>query len=113
MHLPAQVPLRVEPYRDGTSSLPRLPVLTASQYWGWSKFRYRDDDKDTFEEAKVSAKKWLDECPLPVIRRFINRTWRFIDAYERGLKPAAKEWAARPQKQHRNAAESAMVLLEQ
>jgi hypothetical protein len=56
-------------------------VLTISQYWGWCKYRYRQEVRHNFAEAKAAAVKWLDACPVEVIRRFINRSWRFMDAY--------------------------------
>jgi len=51
------------------------------QYWGWVKYRYRQVQKKTFEDAKNAALAALDSCPVDVIRKFINRSWRFMDAY--------------------------------
>ena len=33
--------------------------------------------KNTFKEAKDAAKDALNTCPVEVIRRFINRSWRW------------------------------------
>ena len=92
--------------------MPDCLPLTPRQYWGWSKFRYREEEKNSFAEAKAVARKWLDACPVDVIRRFINRTWRFIDSYHDGLGDEAQAWASKPQKQHRTTSNTAMVALE-
>jgi hypothetical protein len=51
----------------------------------------------------------LDACPTEIIQKFINWSWRFIDAYRKGL---TGEAAARKQKSHRAVSESAMKALE-
>jgi hypothetical protein len=66
-----------------------------SQYWGWVKYRYREEDKPKFEDAKVLAVRWLNACPTEVIQRFINRTWRIMDGYRKGLTGRALSWAVR------------------
>ncbi|THU75174.1 hypothetical protein K435DRAFT_556894, partial [Dendrothele bispora CBS 962.96] len=40
-------------------------------YWGWVKYRYREEDKPKFEDAKEVAARWLDACPLETICGFI------------------------------------------
>ena len=55
------------------------------QYWGWCKYRYREIPKKTFAEAKEVALECLNAYPVEVIRRFVNRSWRFMDAYRKGL----------------------------
>lgn len=42
-------------------------------------------------------------CSLNVIRRFINRSWRFMDAYRVPLSGKAAAWAVRKQKGRRRA----------
>ncbi|OJA13487.1 hypothetical protein AZE42_08411 [Rhizopogon vesiculosus] len=61
-------------------------------YWGWCKYRYREVPKKTFEDAKRCAEEQLDACPTEVIRRFINRSWRFMSAYRLSLTGKAAEW---------------------
>jgi hypothetical protein len=87
-------------------------LKTISQYWGWCKYRYREHPKNNFAEAKARAKEVLDACPTEIIRKFINRSWRFIDAYRKGLTGEAAAWAVRKQKSHRAVSESAMKALE-
>ncbi|THU76463.1 hypothetical protein K435DRAFT_704834 [Dendrothele bispora CBS 962.96] len=81
-------------------------------YWGWAKYRYREEDKPKFEDAKGAAVKWLDACPLLTIRRFINRSFRFMSAYRKGLTGKAAEWAVRKQKQHRAVSQRVMMDIE-
>ncbi|KAF9552179.1 hypothetical protein CPC08DRAFT_754904 [Agrocybe pediades] len=81
-------------------------------YWGWSKFRYREVSKPTFADAKEAAVKYLDACPAEVTRRFINRSWRFLSAYRRGLTGHAAAWAVRKQTKHRVVTERAMLAIE-
>ena len=82
------------------------------QYWGWAKYRYREANKISFAEAKEAVRLYLDACPNEVIRRFINRSWRFMSAYQKGLTGRAAAWAVRKQKQHRAVSQSAMMALE-
>ena len=68
--------------------------------------------KNNFAEDKTRALEVLDLCLADVIRRFINRSWRFIDTYKKGLKGEAAAWVVRKQKSHRSVSESAMKALE-
>ncbi|KAJ7117094.1 hypothetical protein C8R44DRAFT_879603 [Mycena epipterygia] len=81
-------------------------------YWGWVKYRFREEDKPKFEDAKQAAIKYLDACTAEIIRHFINRTWRWMDAYRSGLTGAAAAWAARRQSAHRYASKHAAEALD-
>jgi hypothetical protein len=54
-------------------------------YWGYSKARYRQVKKTSFDHAKKEVVEALDACTIDTLRRFCNRTLRFIDAYRKGL----------------------------
>jgi hypothetical protein len=82
------------------------------QYWGWCKYRYREQPKKDFAAAKAMALEYLNACPVDVIRRFINRSWRWMIAYRKGLTGKAAAWAVRPQKQHRQVSSAAMTQLD-
>jgi hypothetical protein len=82
------------------------------QYWGWCKYRYRDVPKKNFEDAKKTAIECLDACPTDIIRKFVNRSWRFMDAYRRGLTGKAAAWAVKKQKGHRSVSQRAMLSIE-
>jgi hypothetical protein len=62
--------------------------------------------------AKKAVYECLDACPVDVIRRFFNRTWRFMDAYRRGLTGKAAAWAVQKQKSHRRVGQQAMSSIE-
>jgi hypothetical protein len=81
-------------------------------YWGWVKYRYREVYKSKFDEAKKVAHECLDACPVTVIRRFFNRSWRFMDAYRKGVTGRAAEWAVQEQKSHRKISNRVMLSLD-
>lgn len=87
-------------------------MLIQLQYWGWAKYRYREVPKKSFAEAKEVARRYLDACPPEVIRRFINRSWRFMSAYRKGLTGQAAAWAVQKQRQHRQVSQTAMMSIE-
>ncbi|KAK0478147.1 hypothetical protein IW261DRAFT_1420346 [Armillaria novae-zelandiae] len=70
-------------------------------YWGWCKHRYQEIEKNTFADAKAAVFKCLDSCPIDVIWKFVNRSWRFMDAYRKRLTGEAAAWAVKDQKGHR------------
>jgi hypothetical protein len=83
----------------------------------WAKYRYRQVEKNTFQQAKEAAFKLeaLDGCPVEVIRRFINRSWRWMSAYRMGpmgLTGEAAQWAVRKQKGHHSVSRTAMMHLD-
>ena len=82
------------------------------QYWGWVKYRYRQVQKKTFKDAKNAALAALDSCPVDVIRKFINCSWRFMDAYRIPLSGKVAAWAVRKQKGHRKVSKGAMMHLD-
>ena len=82
------------------------------QYWGWAKYQYRQVDKNTFQQAKDAALEALNSCPVEVIRRFINRSWRWMSAYRMGLTGNAAQWVVRKQKGHRSVSKTAMMHLD-
>jgi len=51
-------------------------------------------------------------CPIKVIQRFFNQSWRFIDAYWQGLIGRAAEWAVWKQKAHRRVGQGMMMSIE-
>src|SRR5258705_5895697 len=87
-------------------------MLMISQYWGYCKYRYCDIWKPTFASAKTAVLQCLDSCPLSTIHKFINCTWRFMDAYCNGLTGKAAEWAVKKQKSHCTVSEAAMAAME-
>jgi len=65
-----------------------------------------------FEEAKHAALAAPDLCPVDVVRKFINRSWQFMDAYCIPLSSKAAAWAVCKQKGHHTISQSAMMHLD-
>jgi hypothetical protein len=69
-------------------------------------------EKNNFDQAKKAAFQCLDVCLTEVIRQFVNCSWRFMDAYRKGLRGEAAVWAVKAQKGHHRVSERAMMSLE-
>jgi len=54
-------------------------------YWGYSKTRFRQVKKVSFPDTKVKVVEALKACLIETIRRFYNYTFRWMDAYRKGL----------------------------
>ncbi|KAJ7693190.1 hypothetical protein B0H17DRAFT_1330545 [Mycena rosella] len=87
-------------------------LIMLGWYWGWVKYCFREEDKPKFEDAKQAAIKYLDACTTEIIWRFVNWTWRWMDAYRSGLTGAAAAWAIGHQSAHRQASKRAAAALD-
>ncbi|KAF8229809.1 hypothetical protein L208DRAFT_1479048 [Tricholoma matsutake] len=81
-------------------------------YWGWVKYCYCELPKQNFTEAKEIALRYLNACPPDVIWRFINCSWRFMSAYQKGLTGNAAAWAVRKQRQHHQVSNRAIMSID-
>ncbi|KAF4621818.1 hypothetical protein D9613_012166 [Agrocybe pediades] len=70
-------------------------------YWGWTKIKYRCLADGTWKTAKELLPELLDACPVKTIRAFYRKTWRYMDAYEKGLSARQAEYAVKKYRQHR------------
>ena len=86
-------------------------MLMLSMYWGWCKYHYQEHPKAKIPEAKAWAIEVLNSCPPNVIWRFINQSWRFVDAYKKGLTGEAAAWVVCKQKSHTSVSQLAMQAL--
>ena len=77
-------------------------------YWGYSKALFRQVTKATFKDGQREVIIALDSCKLDTMRRFCNRSYRFMDAYKQGLSIKAAAWCVRKQKGHRAISEEVM-----
>lgn len=57
-------------------------------------------EKSPKTSLKMQRGLCLDACPVDVIQRFFNCSWRFMDVYWQGLTGRAAEWAVQKQKSH-------------
>ncbi|KAF8154659.1 hypothetical protein B0H34DRAFT_661116 [Crassisporium funariophilum] len=72
------------------------------QYWGAAKLRYRSSPKtNDIKEMEGNIKACLDDVPDVQIRRYANRSARFISAYSQGLSGPKAAWANRKYHGHR------------
>ena len=55
----------------------------------------------------------FDACPKEVIQKFINRSWRIVDSYRKGLTGEAVVWVVKKQKGHQAMSKKAMKALEE
>jgi transposase len=82
------------------------------QCWGYAKRIYRlnppSSREDQLEKNTLAA---LEAVPLKSMRKFSNRSRRFMDAYERGLNGRQAAWAARKYRGHRVLPEGIMEEL--
>ena len=65
-----------------------------------------DQNKHCFKD-RHKKQRTLFSIGVP----FFNRSWRFMDAYRKGLTGKAAEWAVWKQKSHRTVSQSAMMNL--
>ncbi|KAL1698029.1 hypothetical protein EV121DRAFT_218802, partial [Schizophyllum commune] len=77
-------------------------LLAREKYWGAAKFAYRVARRSTnIDEMESKMLSSLDDVPLLQIRRYANRSARFIHAYTEGLSGAQAAWANRKYHGHR------------
>jgi hypothetical protein len=50
----------------------------------------------------------LEACSIKTIQRFCNRTFRWIDAYQKGLSIKQAAWCVQKQKRYRTISEKVM-----
>ncbi|KAG2743881.1 hypothetical protein P692DRAFT_201722673 [Suillus brevipes Sb2] len=80
-------------------------------YWGWVKTRFRSAADGTFLTAKRIVPELLDACPIKTIRAFYRKSWRYMDAYRKGLNARQAEFAVKKYKSHRRCGPTLMMNL--
>jgi hypothetical protein len=72
------------------------------QCWGYAKRIYRLNPESSREDAlEKNSLAALEAVPLSSMRKFANKSRRFIDAYQKGLNGRQAAWAARKYQSHR------------
>ena len=61
---------------------------------------YRFEPRRLMMQSKQCCRTALDSYPVDIIRKFVNRSRRFMDAYRIPLSGKAAAWAVRKQKGH-------------
>ena len=109
MHFPAALSLWIEPDWDA------LGLWEISYVHLWVSFTcmilnlpqlsgYCNQSDGWFVTAKALIPQCLDACRLIMIRKFFQKTWRYIDAYKKGLDACQAAVAAKKYKSHRKVA---------
>ncbi|KAJ2922656.1 hypothetical protein H1R20_g14444, partial [Candolleomyces eurysporus] len=70
-------------------------------YWGWVKIRYRTLADGTWKRAKDLVPELLNSCETKTIRAFFRKSFRYMDAYVRGLNAVQAAYAVKKYKAHR------------
>ncbi|KII94474.1 hypothetical protein PLICRDRAFT_50427 [Plicaturopsis crispa FD-325 SS-3] len=53
--------------------------------WGYAKYRFRLASDQKFPTTKKLVPQCLDMADMVTIRRFVRKSWRYADAYRKGL----------------------------
>ncbi|KIJ29985.1 hypothetical protein M422DRAFT_268549 [Sphaerobolus stellatus SS14] len=70
-------------------------------YWGWTRHQYRTVSDQKFSTAKAIIPQILNFVDVKLIQKFFRKTWRYIDAYEKGLDAHQAAFAVKVYKSHR------------
>ena len=54
----------------------------------------------------------LDAYTIDIMRRFVNRSYKFMDAYRKGLSVKAAAWCVKKQKRYKVISKAAMQAFE-
>ncbi|KAJ7231855.1 hypothetical protein B0H12DRAFT_968171, partial [Mycena haematopus] len=83
------------------------------QCWGYAKRLYRLNPESSREDAlERNTLEALNVIPLVSMRRFANRSMRFMDVYRKGLTGSEAAWASRKYPGHRTNPEKLMDDME-
>lgn len=76
------------------------------RYWGYVKRETRKLCKYNYTDLLQQVPKALVSVPVSKIRKFARKSWRYMDAYNRGLEGRIAEWAVNKYKTHRRLPEN-------
>lgn len=83
------------------------------RYWGYSKRETRRRCRYTYADLLRTVPEVLNSVPITVIRKFSRKSWRYMDAYQRGLEGRVAEWAVKKFKSHRRLPDNIEEYIEQ
>jgi hypothetical protein len=71
------------------------------RYWGFVKRETRRLCTYSFADLIKKVPEVLVSVPIASIRKFARKSWRYMDAYNKGLEGRTAEWAVNKYKSHR------------
>src|SRR5947209_5345460 len=76
------------------------------RYWGFVKRETRRSCSYNYADLLRKVPETLVSVPVTIIRKFARKSWRYMDAYDKGLEGRAAEWAVNKFKSHRRIPEN-------
>ncbi len=83
------------------------------QYWGFAKRETRRLCSYNFADLLIQILEVLISVPITTIRKFAHKSWRYIDAYNKGLEGRTAEWAVSKYKSHHRLPENIERIIDQ
>ncbi|CAG8646640.1 4909_t:CDS:2, partial [Paraglomus occultum] len=71
------------------------------RYWGYAKRETRRRCSYKYDDLVKVIPEVLNSIPITTIRKFARKSWRYMDAYDKGLEGRMAEWAVKKYKSHR------------
>jgi len=71
------------------------------RYWGYAKRETRRRCSYKYDELVKIIPEVLNSISIATIRKFARKSWRYMDAYDKGLEGRIAEWAVKKYKSHR------------
>ncbi|PKY46319.1 hypothetical protein RhiirA4_320161 [Rhizophagus irregularis] len=82
------------------------------RFWGFAKRETRRICSYNFADLMKRVPEVLVSVPITTIRKFARKSWRYMDAYDKGLEGRTAEWAVSKYKSHRRLPENIENLME-
>src|SRR6266498_4034874 len=76
------------------------------RYWGFVKRETRELCSYDYADLLKRIPEVLVGVPITTIRKFARKSWRYMDAYNKGLEGRTAEWAVNKYKSHRRLPEN-------
>ena len=83
------------------------------RYWGFAKRETRRQCNYNYNDLLIKVPEVLISVPVTTIRKFARKSWRYMDAYNKGLEGRTAEWAVSKYKSHRRLPENIEKIMEQ
>jgi len=83
------------------------------RYWGFVKWKTRRICSYNYADLLKQVPEALIMVPVMTICKFARKSWRYMDAYSKGLEGRTAEWAVNKFKSHRHLPEMIEKLMEE